>query len=93
MPEETAAVLREFMRNNIVNQYGEEQFHGLTVCAKTGTGQVDGGKKPNATFTGFVTDEEYPLAFVVFVEDGGYGKQVCIPIISAVLEACMAVMK
>lgn len=93
MPEETAAVLQEFMRNNIVNQYGESQFHGLTVCAKTGTGQVDGGKKPNATFSGFVTDEDYPLAFVVFVEDGGYGKRVCIPIISAVLEACMAVMK
>lgn len=92
MPEETAAVLREFMRNNIVNQYGESQFHGLTVCAKTGTGQVDGGKKPNATFSGFVADEEYPLAFVVFVEDGGYGKQVCMPIISAVLEACIAVL-
>lgn len=92
MPEETASVLREFMRNNIVNQYGEKQFHGLTVCAKTGTGQVDGGKKPNATFAGFVTDEEYPLAFVVFVENGGYGKTICIPILSAVLEACISVM-
>lgn len=93
MPEETAAVLQEFMRNNVVNQYGEEPFHGLTVCAKTGTGQVGGSKKPNATFAGFVADKEYPLAFVVFVEDGGYGRKVCIPIISAVLEACMAVMK
>lgn len=92
MPAETAAILQEFMRNNVVNQYGEDQFHGLTVCAKTGTGQVDGGLKPNATFTGFVTDEEYPLAFVVFVEDGGYGRWTCIPIISAVLEACIAVL-
>lgn len=92
LPAETAAVLQEFMRNNVVNHYGEDQFHGLTVCAKTGTGQVDGGKKPNATFTGFVTDEEYPLAFVVFVEDGGYGRKVCIPIISAVLKACIQVM-
>lgn len=90
MPAEIAATLREFMRNNVVNHYGEEQFHGLTVCAKTGTGQVDGGKKPNATFTGFVTDEAYPLAFVVFVEDGGYGRHVCIPIISRILEACIA---
>lgn len=89
MPAETAAVLQEFMRNNVVNQYGQEQFHGLTVCAKTGTGQVDGGKKPNATFTGFVTDEAYPLAFVVFIEDGGYGRYVCIPIISRILEACI----
>jgi peptidoglycan glycosyltransferase len=90
MPAEIAATLREFMRNNVVNHYGEEQFHGLTVCAKTGTGQVDGGKNPNATFTGFVTDEAYPLAFVVFVEDGGYGRHVCIPIISRILEACIA---
>ncbi len=92
MPEETAAVLQELMRNNVVNEYGEELFHGLTICAKTGTGQVDGGKKPNATFAGFVENEEYPLAFVIFVEDGGYGKKVCIPIISQILEACIAVM-
>lgn len=92
MPEETAAVLQTLMRNNVVNHYGQEHFHGLTVCAKTGTGQVDGGKKPNATFTGFVTDEEYPLAFIVCVEDGGYGRLVCIPIISAILESCIQVM-
>ena len=92
MPQEVADILRAYMRNNVVNNYGEERFHGLTVCAKTGTGQVDGGQKPNATFVGFVTDEEYPLAFVVMVENGGYGKAVCIPIISKVLEACIPVM-
>lgn len=92
MPEDTALLLQQWMRNNVVNQYGQEQFHGLTVCAKTGTGQVDGGLKPNATFTGFVMDEAYPLAFIVCVENGGYGRHVCIPIISQVLQACVQVL-
>ena len=92
MPEETARQLAEYMRNNVTGHYGEEHFHGLTVCAKSGTGEVGGGQKPNAMFTGFVTDEEYPLAFIVCVENGGYGKTTCIPIISAVLAQCKAVL-
>lgn len=89
---ETARVLQEMMRNNVENYYGDENFGGLTVCAKSGTAEVGGDKKPNAMFTGFVADEEYPLAFIVCVEDGGYGRQVCIPILSPVLEACKAVL-
>jgi len=86
--EETAELLREFMRNNVESKYGDENFPGLTVCAKTGTAEVGGDKKPNAMLAGFVADEEYPLAFIVCVEDGGYGKDVCIPIASIVLSAC-----
>lgn len=92
MSSETAKVLQRLMRNNVENYYGEEYFHGMTVCAKSGTAEVGGDQKPNAMFTGFVTDEEYPLAFIVAVEDGGYGRQVCIPILSQVLEACKTLM-
>ena len=92
LSEETAAVLQEFMRNNVVSNYGADNFPGLTVCAKSGTGQVGGGNLPNAMFAGFVADEEYPLAFIVAVENGGYGKQVCIPILSKVLVACKDVL-
>ena len=42
MSEETAALLAEFMRNNVLNNYGAENFPGLTVCAKTGTSQLGG---------------------------------------------------
>ena len=35
---------------------------------------------------GIVEDEAFPLAFVVCVEDAGYGKTVCIPIVSQVLQ-------
>lgn len=93
MPEDVASRIREYMFFNVQDKYGEENFPGLTVGAKTGTGEVGGGKKPNAMLTGFVEDEQYPLAFIVVVEDGGYGAQVCIPIISQVLEACKASLK
>jgi peptidoglycan glycosyltransferase len=89
MSEETALLLHEFMRNNVVSYYGVENFPDLKICAKTGTGQVDTDKKANAMFTGFVDDPDLPLAFIVCIEDGGYGRKVCIPVISKVLEACI----
>ena len=91
--EETAQTIREYMENNVVVKYGAENFPGLTVCAKSGTGEVGGGKKPNAMFTGFLADEQTPLAFIVTIEEGGFGTQTCIPIISQVLAACVAEMR
>lgn len=92
MSEETAAVLKEFMAFNVTDKYGSENFPGLTVCAKTGTAEVGGEKKPNAVLTGFVTDEQYPLAFIAIVEDAGYGRQICIPMMSKVLAVCREVL-
>jgi peptidoglycan glycosyltransferase len=86
MSVETAKILQEYMKNNVVDKYGAQNFPGLTVGAKTGTGEVD-GQKPNATLAGFVDDENLPLVFMVCVEDAGYGKDVCIPIVSEILEA------
>lgn len=88
MSETTAEIIGEYMAYNVADKYGSENFPGLTVCAKTGTAEVGGNKKPNAVFTGFVQEEAYPFAFIVIVEDGGYGKQVCVPIMSEVLSAC-----
>jgi len=39
-----------------------------------------------------VADEEYPLAFIVVVENGGYGSGTCVPILSKVLAACKEVL-
>ena len=91
--KETAQILAEYMQNNVQQKYGAEHFGELTVCAKSGTGEVGGGKAPNAMFTGFVADEDYPLAFIVVVEEGGFGAQTCIPVIAQVLEACVEEMK
>lgn len=92
LSEQTLAVLRSLMRNNVENFYGDENFAGLTVCAKSGTAEVGGDEMPNAMFTGFVTDEEYPLAFIAVVENGGYGRPVCMPMVAEVLAACKNVM-
>lgn len=85
----TCRVLQDLLQNNTQVKYGTDNFPGLTVCAKSGTGEVGGGKKPNAMFTGFVADEKYPLAFIVAVEEGGYGSHTCIPILKEVLQACV----
>lgn len=87
---EVASIVKDFMRNNVAQNYGDSHFPGLTVCAKSGTGEVDGGARAFAMFAGFLTDESYPLAFFVAVEDAGYGKTVCVPIVSQVLLACKA---
>ena len=88
MSAETAQLLSSFMNNNVQNKYGAGNFNGLTVCAKSGTAEVGVNKRPNAMFTGFVADSDLPLAFIACIEDGGYGAQICIPVLSRVLEAC-----
>ena len=90
--QRTAETIAEFMRNNVQNKYGDEYFPGLAVCAKTGTAEVGGDRKPNAMLAGFVADSNYPMAFIVCVEDGGYGAEVCMPIASKVLGACVETM-
>lgn len=90
MSATTAQVLREYMANNVTAKYGAQNFPGLSVCAKSGTGEVGGGKKPNAMFTGFLTDTGLPLAFIACVENGGYGASTCVPILNTVLQACKA---
>ena len=89
---DTAAVIAQYMRNNVTAKYGNENFPGLTVCAKTGTAEKDNGEISNAMFAGFVTDEQYPLAFIICVEEGGYGASTCIPIASQVLAACKTLL-
>ena len=92
MSKKTAELVCQYMNANVEQKYGANNFPGLTVGAKTGTGEVGGGQKPNAMFTGFVLDDEYPLAFIVTVENGGYGRSVCMPIASKVLAACKEVL-
>lgn len=89
---DTAEQLRELMRNNVESYYGDENFPGLTVCAKSGTAELGGDLTPNAMFAGFVSDEEYPLAFIVVAENAGFGRKNCVPILSKVLAACKEVM-
>ena len=92
LDRDIAETLRKYMRNNVTAVYGKNNFPGLTVCAKSGTSQLGGEQKSNALFAGFVADEEYPLAFIAVVENGGYGASTCVPILSKVLSVCKEVL-
>ena len=82
---DTANILANMMIYNVERVYGEENFPGLSIGGKTGTGEVE-GKEPNATFAGFLTDPDHPYAFVVTVENAGSGQYVAAPIANAVLQ-------
>jgi peptidoglycan glycosyltransferase len=93
MSQQIAEEPQRMMRNNVTEKYGEESFPAdLEVCGKTGTAQVGGDKKSTAMFAGFLQNEDYPIAFFVAVEDSGYGREICIPILYQVLEACKEIL-
>lgn len=92
LPKGVADTVKNYMRNNVTAVYGDGNFPGLNVCAKSGTSQLGGGQTSNAMFAGFVADESYPLAFIVVVENGGYGSHTCVPVLKPVLAACKAVL-
>lgn len=83
----TCQTLKTMMRNNVLEHYGQDQFGELPVCAKSGTAEVGDEVDPHAWFVGFVDSEEYPYAFVVVVENGGWGSSVAGGIAATVLEA------
>lgn len=84
---DTAQKLKSMMRNNVTSAYGEDKYKGLEMAAKSGTAEVGGDKAPHAWFVGFSEREDLPLAFVVIVENAGYGSQVAGPIAGKLLKA------
>ncbi|MEG1857207.1 MAG: penicillin-binding transpeptidase domain-containing protein [Pseudoflavonifractor sp.] len=86
---DTATTMADMMAQNVVDTYGAERFSGMDLCAKSGTGEVGGGKAPNAWFTGFLRDEATPYAFVVLVENGGSGADVAGNIAAKLLNAAV----
>jgi peptidoglycan glycosyltransferase len=82
----TCATLKEMMRNNVVSQYGQDQFGELEVCAKSGTAEV-GSSSPHAWFVGFIDDTDYPYAFAVVIENGGWGSSQAGSVAAAVINA------
>ncbi len=89
LDKETADELRSMMKNNVVENYGEGNFEGLNIYAKSGTAET-GSYRPDAWFVGFVDDENAPYAFVVWVKDGGYGSEVAAPIARSVIRTLEA---
>lgn len=82
----TAEQIKAMMRDNVKNNYGDGRFPNMELGGKTGTAQVSGDKS-HAWFMGFSTNEAFPYAIIVTVQNGGGGSEVAVPIASAVLKA------
>lgn len=84
LDSDTAEELRSMMKNNVVSNYGEDNYYGLNIYAKSGTAET-GSWTPDAWFVGFTDDPGAPYAFVVWVKEGGYGAEAAGPIAREVI--------
>ena len=76
------------LRYNVQQQYGDSNYKGLSLCAKSGTAQIDKNERHNiAWFTGFMDDETCPYAFVVVIENSKSGSQTAGPVANKVMQA------
>lgn len=83
----TCKKLTSLMHNNVTSNYSRHlNFGDLKVCAKSGTAEV-GTAKPHAWFVGFVDEAKYPYAFVVVVENSGWGSTVAGGVATKLLKA------
>ncbi len=83
---EIADEVKGMMQNNVEVTYGKWRFEGLSMGGKTGTAEVEDGKKPHSWFMGFSDNESCPVAIVVVVENGGWGASEALPIASKVMK-------
>lgn len=81
----TCEKIKEMMRNNVMETYGQKNFGDLTICAKSGTAEVGNGQVPHAWFAGYLDEPDHPLAFIVLVENGGSGANAAGAVASKVL--------
>ena len=84
-------MLKEYMRNNVIETYGDSSFSGLELCAKTGTAEVGEQSTPHSWFVGFCQSADKPYAFVVVAENSGSGLGVASGVAARVLRAADSV--
>ena len=85
----TANTIKSMMRNDVLSNYGERNYRGLQLCAKSGTAQLADGTASHAWFVGFMDRQDCPLAFVVVIENGGAGSSQAGPVAGQVLQAAL----
>lgn len=85
----TAGTIKSLMRNDTLVNYGDGNYPGLELAAKSGTAQLSDGESPNAWFVGFSERDDLPLAFVVVIENGGSGSKVAGPVANKVMQAAL----
>ncbi|SHH51558.1 peptidoglycan glycosyltransferase [Sporobacter termitidis DSM 10068] len=89
LSKDTADKIATMMNYDVYKTYGKDNFPGLELYAKSGTAEVGGGQSPHSWFVGYITNKDYPLAFVVVVENGGSGAQNAGKVANTVLQAAI----
>ena len=85
MNPDTAAKLKELLRSNVTDKYGEGKFPNLVMCGKTGTAELDDAPS-HSVFAGFSSREDLPLCVVVIAENAGWGSGVAANTANTVLQ-------
>jgi cell division protein FtsI/penicillin-binding protein 2 len=81
----TASDVKEIMLENGENYTGK--IPGYTLGIKSGTAQVKNGDEENSLLTGFVDDEDFPIAFAVLIENRTSSDITCESIVYELLTA------
>lgn len=85
---EISSKMKKLMRNNVKSKYGDGNYKGLKLCAKSGTAQIDNDPSHDTTwFVGFMDKEDCPYAFVVVIENGVSGAGTAGPVANKVMQA------
>jgi penicillin-binding protein A len=85
----TSDKIATMMNYDVYKTYGQGNFPGLELYAKSGTAEVGGNLQPHSWFVGYITNKNYPLAFVVVVENGGSGSRTAGVIANTVLQVAV----
>lgn len=85
----TAETIRQIMLTNGSDRYSGS-ISGYTVGVKSGTAQVDNGKKDNSLLVGFVDDSRHPIAFCILIEDKASSSVTTEKIANVLLDALYA---
>ncbi len=91
MEKRSAKILSDMMRKAVTDRYGDGNFSGLELCAKTGTAEIGDKSTPHSWFVGFCREEEKPYAFVVVVENAGAGLGAAASVAAKVLKSAPVV--
>lgn len=82
----TAQTMKQILLTNGANHYGNS-IPGYKIAIKSGTAQVKDGDEENALLTGFVDDDDFPVAFCVLMENKYSTPAVAENIVTAMLNA------
>lgn len=93
MSSDTANKLKALMKNNVNKTYKNSSFPNLDVYGKSGTAEHKKGATPHSWFTGFISDPDHPYAFIVLVENGGYGNTAATKVANQVLQKAVKLNK